>query len=297
MRHRLLAAVAVLTATLAQGAGPVDVSPLLTDRTIAVARIDLTQLKMRPVADWLIDSMKRAGAPTEQLTAAYQGGSAVALLGQPIVDGLRRLGVNDAAFVVQAHENPGQMPVAILAFTKPADPAAAVRTLAPLGFRNGQIGNLQVFSPNLPPGTLAKLQPVVRPDLADPAADTDGHVLTIAFVPHPSMATNPASKGVAMLKRTTMQLDVRTEPRLTTIVRTASPEIAAEFKQKIAEQQQQFSDRPQSEADRIMAKALSALPMIVDGSDVTIDLRQADFDAFVSQYTSDSRPAPRPATP
>ena len=284
---------AVLAAsTSVSAAEPVDVSPLVNDRTVIVTQIDLARLKLRPAFDWAIDVVKRAGVPVKAVGQADQAAAAISLIGQPSVDGLRRAGVTTLALVVQLNDNlrDDVPPVLLVAVPKPADPQKVIAALAPLGMRNGEKGDLMVFSPNLPPGVLAKLQPTDRPDLAVTLGDS---ALAAAAALSPSAKADVLTKTMSPkdtdaaavvrdVKRYDLRIDTAAAPHLGVVAQTESPEAAAALKETVTKPREGVEGR----AWASMAKSL---PLTVDGASLVLSAGQPEIDAFAKSFAKVAR--------
>ncbi|MGC4030466.1 MAG: hypothetical protein QM754_01785 [Tepidisphaeraceae bacterium] len=290
MNHLFRAAVfGVLgLAATARAADVLNVTPLVTDRTFVVARIDPSQLKIRAAGDWVIALLQKAGLPDDAINQARQGIAGAAMVAQPGVDGLTRAGVGEVALVVNFQDTFQKTPILLVAVAKPADPEAVRRAFAPTGMRDGEKGGLMVFSPNLPRGVLAGMQAADRPELLDAVGALDGSIATAAVAvpdaikadianaiaqqnrvaPEEQEAHDLFIQGVQQYKA---RLSAAAGPSLSVTANTTAP--------TVADQIVEFLRRDRKDKTvQSMVDLAKSLPPKKDESAVTWELKQADFE-------------------
>ena len=179
------AAVAAALALLATGqaaqADGVDVTPLVNENTIAVARLDVSQLKLRAVADWFQQTLHDAKVPDE-LSQSVVRAVKIGTQGlQPTVDALGRAGVRQVAFVVNLNEQGFREKPHVMLLIATADPDAVAAALRPFRPMTTDLDGVTVFSDPATPDYVHQVTPSPRPDLIAGIADP-GNSVAIAAV-------------------------------------------------------------------------------------------------------------------
>ncbi|HEX8340464.1 MAG TPA: hypothetical protein VF624_06105 [Tepidisphaeraceae bacterium] len=163
---RGVACVIASLAVAVHAAPPVAVAPLVSEQTVFVAQIDLTQIDLPDAAEWLQATLQRNGLPDDLMQQMAMPMNASAARGQAYVDALRAAGVERAAVVLDIEADLPAVHLAI-AMPMPKDVAAVRRAARPLG--DVTVGDLFVLT--LPGDASVKdRRPAARDDLLKPLA-------------------------------------------------------------------------------------------------------------------------------
>ncbi|MDB5327427.1 MAG: hypothetical protein JWM57_2996, partial [Phycisphaerales bacterium] len=168
------AAFSLLASGQSARADGIDISPLVNENTFAVARVDVSKLKLRAVADWVQQTLHEAKVPDALTQDVIRGIKMGTQTAQPIVDAMARAGVTQVAFVVNLDEKGFREQPHVMMAIATADPDAITAAIRPIKAVTTDLDGVTVWSAPAAPDYVRQITPSPRPDLiaaiAEPGA-------------------------------------------------------------------------------------------------------------------------------